>query len=559
MVSLEQTRQDLFDILLAKNFKVSIRNSMGKEIQDASEADLFSFEYNSNDNHYGTVVITIDKDNDAIEVFYSDTLGKGMEAEDKNIWYDFLYQIRQFARRHILNFTLKNINKLKYAMQSMSTVQESKYYGYKKTSYTNQPQKTKLKIVHTKPVEEGQQRFRNVKALYVENSAGERFKLPFIKIFAGKAMARHVSEGGNPYDAVGQYICELVDDIQTLSKFTRYAKGQEWQEVQSEGLSERGIRHLGDVKRKVRRMIGRRGYKEEVEAFEKQDTQLQKETVNRIKELFTEKLLDSRIEEALPILAKLEVRDMDEVEAFNAWTNETDVTDVSEPEEVYVPTVGDSIKTIEGDTAGTIEEIKLFDNAVIFRSKDGKLHKTDMDNVEPNTMGEGAEPAEIDPVGDLTTITKAEWKKTHKDFKGIIDGKPYMLYLDPDTQGTISVPVKLVDESKMKSLSEELDRGTLTEKGRIEDIYEGKITNFINGLVAAGVITAGIASSTTIDDAINNRVPVVKVMKADLNQANQSGDDELAGQIKDELDNVILRLNTGKDINYVTKMQDKYL
>ena len=86
-----------------------------------------------------------------------------------------------------------------------------------------------------------------------------------------------------------------------------------------------------------------------------------------------------------------------------------------------------------------------------------------------------------------------------------------------------------------------------------------KITNFINGLVAAGVITAGIASSTTIDDAINNRVPVVKVMKADLNQAKQSGDDELAGQIKDELDNVILRLNTGKDINYVTKMQDKYL
>ena len=102
--------------------------------------------------------------------------------------------------------------------------------------------------------------------------------------------------------------------VNQLSKFTRYAKGQDWQEVQSEGLHERGIRHLGDVKRKVRRMIGRRGYKEEVNAFEKQDTQLQKETVNRIKELFTEKLLDSRIEEALPILAKLEVRDMDEAD-----------------------------------------------------------------------------------------------------------------------------------------------------------------------------------------------------------------------------------------------------
>ena len=111
----------------------------------------------------------------------------------------------------------------------------------------------------------------------------------------------------------------------------------------------------------------------------------------------------------------------------------------------------------------------------------------------------------------------------------------------------------------MKSLSEQLDRGTLTKKGRIEDIYEGKITNFINGLVAAGVITAGIASSMTIDDAINNRVPVVKVMKAEIQQAKQNGNDELADQIKDELDNVILRLNIGKDMNYITKMQAKYL
>ena len=30
-------------------------------------------------------------------------------------------------------------------------------------------------------------------------------------------------------------------------------------------------------------------------------------------------------------------------------------------------------------------------------------------------------------------------------------------------------------------------------------------------------------------------------------------------QIKDELDNVILRLNIGKDMNYITKMEAKYL
>jgi len=324
MISLEDTRQKLFDLLVAKSFEITTRDAKGKETQDPTQADLFSFGYKVGEANYGTVVVTINPKGE-LEVYYGDVLGKGMDSEDKKDWYDFLYQLRHFAKRNMLEFSLKHMNKLKYAMQTMAQVTESKYYGFKKTSYTKPTQEAKLKIVHTKPIDEeqGDQRYRNISALFVETANGERFKLPFTKLYGGRAMARHVSEGGNPYDSFGQYICELVSDIETLGAFTRYARGKDWQDAESTELAERGLRHFGDIKRKVKSMIGKRGYHK---AFEEYNTseQPQQEVVERVRELFTERLLDQRVESAIPVLAKLELegKSMKEIKEFESWAED---------------------------------------------------------------------------------------------------------------------------------------------------------------------------------------------------------------------------------------------
>lgn len=44
-------------------------------------------------------------------------------------------------------------------------------------------------------------------------------------------------------------------------------------------------------------------------------------------------------------------------------------------------------------------------------------------------------------------VTKQEWDKKHKDFKGMVDGEPYMMYLDPKTGATVYGPVT-IKESK---------------------------------------------------------------------------------------------------------------
>jgi hypothetical protein len=333
MISTDNIRQNLFDLLSVKNFDVTTRDSKGKETGEAKDADLFSFDYKLEDTNYGTVVITITPEG-VLEVFYGDRLGRTMESDHKSTWYDFLYQLRNFSRRNMLQFELKHMNKLKNAMKTMSQVTEGKYYGYKNTSYTKPTKEAKLKIVHSKPIDEeqGDQRYRNVAKLYVETAEGERFKLPFTKLYAGRAMARHCSEGGLPYDEFGAYISEMVDDIKVLEQFLRSARGKEWTDAGADLMVETGIRHLAGLKKKVKKMIGRRGYREEFDEFNPYNEQEHSETTDKIREMFTQTLLDTRIEQAIPVLNKLEARDsvMKEINEFSKWADETTQLDLGE-------------------------------------------------------------------------------------------------------------------------------------------------------------------------------------------------------------------------------------
>jgi hypothetical protein len=46
-------------------------------------------------------------------------------------------------------------------------------------------------------------------------------------------------------------------------------------------------------------------------------------------------------------------------------------------------------------------------------------------------------------VTEEKVVTKKEWDRTHKDFKGMVDGKHYMMYLDPKTGSTVYGPVTI--------------------------------------------------------------------------------------------------------------------
>ncbi len=319
--------QQIYDLLVTRDFDPKSLDSMGKPTVNPSEADLFSFNFSVNDNEYGTVVVLINGDND-LEVYYGDNLGKGMEVGDRGNWYDFLAMLRQTAKRNLLTFSLNNMNKLKYSMATMADLSESlimeawKAQG-KSKSYSNQPGKAKVVIQHSRAIGEGEQRFRNIASLFVENSQGERFRMPFESIAGAKAMARHVSEGGTPYDAFGQYISETINEIKTLGKFVRASRSNAFaQNEQALGIVEDAVNHYSDLKRKAKKMIGKRGYKEIFATYDPAVATELDETIESVREIFVNSAVDSRIEEALPILAKIKESTMKEANQFENWTNQ---------------------------------------------------------------------------------------------------------------------------------------------------------------------------------------------------------------------------------------------
>ena len=325
--------KDLNDLLITRGFEPEALDGktgkppVGESGQiDVSQADMFSFDYKTENQNYGTVVLLLSPDN-ALEVYFGDNLGRTMEGDDKREWYQFLEQLKNFSTRNRMEFKLENLSRLKYTMQGIAAIKEGLfegYYGKKNVSYSDSPKKVRLMIKHNRELGEDEARYRAIESLFIETPDGERFKLPFKNLLGGKVMATHVSAGGNPYDAFGQHITEMISEMSTLAKFIRASRNRKFSGDTDE-LVNAAVRHYSDLKAKAKRMIGNRGYTIEKESYDPLAVPGHAETTESIRNMFIEQNIDHRIEEALPILARLaeinKETKMKEANEFESWAN----------------------------------------------------------------------------------------------------------------------------------------------------------------------------------------------------------------------------------------------
>ena len=325
----------LYDLLVTRDFEPEILDSQGKTVTDPAEAELLSFDWKTEDKNYGTVVLLLGKDQD-LEVYYGDNLGRAMDSDDRQAWYDFLAQIKQFASRNMMTFNVNNINRLKYTMQGMAAIREGLfegYYGTRKVSYSDQPKNARLVIRHSRDIAEGEARYRAIESLFVDTADGERFRVPSRSLTHGRMLARHVAEGGTPYDVFGQHINQIVAEINTLGRFVRAARGRGF-DGEAAALVETAVRHYTDLKAKAKQMIGHRGYLEARDSFDPAAATDAEATVESIRDMFIEQTLDHRIEEALPVLARLSEMEtnMKEISEFENWADSVTEGTWSQPD-----------------------------------------------------------------------------------------------------------------------------------------------------------------------------------------------------------------------------------
>jgi len=191
------------------------------------------------------------------------------------------------------------MNKMAEGMSPMS--------GSTKSSYQLVDDNVKLIVRHTKAVDEAVRgsRSRNIKALFIENGAGERFQYPHIHLAGARAMARHVSMGGTPYDSVGTHIGKLSEDYKKLQKFIRYAKSSNVVNEDTAEIVEAIKSRYYDIRKNLSQLSGVKGYAHQVEAIHEDAYEATDDKVTELRNMFTAKTFDESLEEVLPLISQI--------------------------------------------------------------------------------------------------------------------------------------------------------------------------------------------------------------------------------------------------------------
>jgi hypothetical protein len=319
----EALSQDLADFLVTKNFDPEYFDEKGQPAE-AGDAKTIKFDYvASTGKNYGTAVCVIA--DDELNLFYGDNLGRGMEPDDKQEWYEFLEQLSNQAASHSATWSPRDINQLKHTLAGIAAIKEGLfegYYGTKKVSYMGEQTGARLMIQHNRTLGEADKRFRYVESLFIETADQERFRLPFKSLAAGRAMLEHVRSGGKPYDVRGNHITEIVREMAVLSRFNRAQHHRVFEGVTQE-LVESARQYYQNLQETMKHLGSPRGYQAYFESWAPDHVGEAESLVENLRDLFVEQTLDARIEDALPTLAKIQQQGnhMKEAQIFENWIN----------------------------------------------------------------------------------------------------------------------------------------------------------------------------------------------------------------------------------------------
>jgi hypothetical protein len=89
------------------------------------------------------------------------------------------------------------------------------------------------------------------------------------------------------------------------------------------------------------------------------------------------------------------------------------------------------------------------------------------------------------------------------------------------------------------------------------ELDEG-LKDWVQRIAAAGIIVGSIAGIGSINNAMDNSVPVIQAMNKAMDAANQKGDQQMIQNIKQDIEIAKISLNSGQNLNTVKNMQDRY-
>ena len=326
----DSLNKKLYQLLKVQGFDPVPKDSKGNTTPVPDEAEVFRFTFKVDGKPVGPAWVTVDSNQD-LKVYYDDET-MGSITEDGGVGHiddftEFLQQLKQWAQRRQLGFDVENQDHLESDMAQRDYMKQKEkisegYYPMGKTaSYNDSVPSVKIILQHTRTVQEGEQRFRNIAKIFLENTQGERILAPTTRPGIAKVYARHLAEGGLPHDERWGHIGNLVEEYSKMAGFVRATRNGQFNES-AQNLVNEGINHYQSLRETLSKMTGHRGYNAYFESYTPplMETEGEETALN---ELFVQETLDPRIESVMPILSRIhkKVNEMSEVTELAEWAD----------------------------------------------------------------------------------------------------------------------------------------------------------------------------------------------------------------------------------------------
>ena len=424
-VNYSSVAEKIFRVLKGSGYNLKMYdNNEGSEVADPQQARFF---YVQDPN----LMVNLDDKNAEIKMHKGPT---NIVQVQKTL--DLL---KNLSKTNLLDFDLrefgKEIKPKNYSFRlntntmsdNIQTEGLSAPIGTPKTS-SQHLEGAKLLIKHRKPVNEEipGSRSRNIKALYVENADGERFKYPFIHLNGARAMTRHVQAGGTPYDEVGQSITGMSEQLSKIREVLNVMRRSPAVQEQAGSVMSSLLARQDRLRETVKRLTTAEGYRTYAETYTVPvKKEFAQEVLNAMKEKFTVTNVDNRIEELLPFITEVNDEENTLEKLRDVVKNKMASAEFHEPTEKDIDTMPIQF---------TNDAMKIAARLALV----AKLAKDDEVSGYLSRMAAKLRGEDKEPAGGTDAVDK----------------RPY-------TKDDVQVILKMLDDAKVKSIIQQVEAGKM--------------------------------------------------------------------------------------------------
>lgn len=346
MREIDKIAENLFDKIRSRFSNVNLGDESAKRTQDPERARFFNFDFEVDGEVLGNVTISL-IDEKSMKVYFGSDIADSIKQADQDddtkqeAWYDFLRNLRKFAKRNMLNFDTRDIARSNLQIKDIKqqtkaddtvskdeiNVTESRLYGTSRHSFM-EVGPCKLRIIHSDSIDEEKHgsRSRKIDQIFIETPHGERFLVPHRHLGCAAALATHIAHGGEHNDEIAECMNGMVAEMGNMSHFVRSVKRRTDLDDETGQMAHAAINRYNELKDQLKRLRSPRHYLDFVESYMPESAIEEEYDVDALRERFVKKMYDERFDAALPFVYRAHKRQQESLnspmaEEFESWAN----------------------------------------------------------------------------------------------------------------------------------------------------------------------------------------------------------------------------------------------